>query len=523
MNKELKALAEKVLIRPETASEELGLSDENRIRDALSTLGYENFEIPLKTLRMLYPLSREGEGEYTVTLVHKDDSLVMTKIEPGDTRGHLYGIALDYGSTTIVMQLVNLNDGKVIYQHREINDQREYGKDILTRIVHGLAGTEARRQLHLAVVNSIQRGLKILTQETGIELTDCPIMVMAGNTTMIHFLLELDAWTVFSSPYCPVTTAPGYFFANELEIDFPGLVYIFPSASNYIGGDIVSGLITLDMLDTDKIQILFDVGTNGEMVVGCKDWIVAGAGAAGPALEGDISRFGMVAGAGAISHMKITKDQVWYETIEDAAPVGICGSGIVDLVAEMRLNGWIDIAGKLRPEAGNHIVLKENEEGDREYAAVYVWAKDSGLGEDLYFSQTDIDQYTNAKAAAHTMLECLLETAGIAEDDIDIMNMSGAMCEHSDLESAITIGMFPDLPRNKFVNLHNSSLDGARTLLLNRDKLKEIQRILNMIYCVQLASVPDFTVRMMAAKFLPHTDQYRYPTVFAHLKELGMD
>ena len=174
MNKELKALAEKVLIRPETASEEFGLSDENRIRDALSTLGYEKFEIPLKTLRMLYPLSREGEGEYTVTLVHKDDSLVMTKIEPGDTRGHLYGIALDYGSTTIVMQLVNLNDGKVIYQHREINDQREYGKDILTRIVHGLAGTEARRQLHLAVVNSIQRGLKILTQETGIELTDCP-------------------------------------------------------------------------------------------------------------------------------------------------------------------------------------------------------------------------------------------------------------------------------------------------------------------------------------------------------------
>ena len=517
MQSQFHSLAEKVVICPTAASEDLLVSDTGRIAAALSEQGYENVQFPLKTLRKIYPLLREGDT-YTVTLVHKEDALVVTNVEAGDTSKQLYGIAMDYGSTSIVQQLVRLSDGEVLFETRELNDQRAFGMDILSRITYGLGGAAQKAELHSAAVQSMNRGFAALLNATGVKVTDCPIMVISGNTTMIHFLLELEAWTVFSSPYCPVTMQPGFFTGDELQLDFPGLVFIMPSASNYVGGDIVSGLLTLDMQQSDKIQVLFDVGTNGELVVGCRDWLIAGAGAAGPALEGYISQYGMVANPGAIDRVTIENGQLRWTTIGNKKPLGICGSGIIDLLAQMRLAGWISIAGQLNEGVSERIVKKRTPLGLEETVVVYAWADESGRGEDLYFSQTDINQYIETKAAAHTMVDCMLETAGITEEDIDHMYLSGAFCSHSDLEAAITIGMFPDLPRDKYAVLKNSSLEGARKLMLDRSRFNDIRWILDTIYCVQLASVPNFMIRMMGAKFLPHTDKHRYPTVFEELQ-----
>jgi len=192
--------------------------------------------------------------------------------------------------------------------------------------------------------------------------------------------------------------------------------------------------------------------------------------------------------------------------------VGICGSGIIDLLAQMRLSGWIDMAGALDPAASNRIVFLPEE---KEYAAVYATAEESATGTPLYFSQTDIHQYLDTKAAAYTMVDCLLETAGISADDLAHVYLSGAFPAHSDLESAITIGIFPDLPREKYKLLKNSSLEGARTLLLDYTRLAEARELADNIYCVQFASIPDFLIRMQAAKFIPHTDMGRFPSVKA--------
>ena len=182
----------------------------------------------------------------------------------------------------------------------------------------------------------------------------------------------------------------------------------------------------------------------------------------------------------------------------------------------MRKSGWINIGGILEPEASPRIVFLPEE---REYAAVYATAEQSATGKPLYFSQTDIHQYLDTKAAAYTMVDCLLETAGIDSGELSRVYLSGAFPAHSDLESAITIGIFPDLPREKFVCIANTSLDGARTLLTDRNRMADVARFSQELHCLQFASVPDFIVRMQAAKFIPHTDMDRYPTIRKRLKE----
>ena len=510
----MERFSEKVFLQLKIPTEEVPLSDEKRIRLALETLGYEDVNIPLSVMRQLYPLCRNAGFDITVTLVRREMDWAMVNIETGDTTSEHYGLAVDFGSTTIVMELVDMNSGTVIDQIKAVNGQTVYGADILTRITFAIEDPANAELLQKTTVNTFNSLLEQLTENTGINAYKCPVMILSGNTTMIHFLLQLDAWTVFAAPYAPVVSDPGFFWGRELGMSFEGLVYIIPAASNYIGGDIVSGLQKLDIHKQEETSLFFDIGTNGELVIGNKDWMMAGAGAAGPALEGYISRFGMRAGEGAIDSVRIDGDKLSFTTIGKRKPLGICGSGIIDLIAQMRLNGWINIAGELNPDASSRIRYL-----DGEYVAVYALAEESASGEMLYFSQTDIMQYLDTKAAAYTMMECLLESAGVSFDDLSHCYLSGAFPAHSDLESAITIGIFPDLPREKYQVLSNTSLEGARILLLDRSRLEEAKNIAENMYCVQFASFPDFLVQMQAAKFIPHTDMSRYPSIQKQLNQ----
>lgn len=495
-------------------TEEVAVSDQRRIQMALETLGYDHVTMPLRVIRKLYPMCRDANFDITVSLVQRETDWVITDVEPGDQRQHHYGLAVDYGSTTIVMQLVDLNSGSVIAEEKMVNGQVQYGTDILTRITYSLEDPSHMEALQKATVDTFRQLLEALTGATGINAAKCPVMIVSGNTTMIHFLLGLNAWTVFASPFVPVSSDPGFLWGEEVGMAFEGLLYIIPSASNYIGGDIVSGLLKLDIHKQDKTCMFFDIGTNGELVLGNKEWMIAGAGAAGPALEGYISRYGMRATPGAIDKVQISGNEISYTTIDHKKPVGICGSGIIDLLAQMRLNGWINMAGHLNPDATDRIVYLQDE---NQYAAVYAKAEESESGKPLYFTQTDIDQYLDTKAAAFTMIECMLESAGVTENEIQKCYLSGAFPAHSDLESAITIGIFPDLPREKYHMIANTSLEGARILLTNRDRLQELHDLVENMYCVQFASIPDFLIRMQAAKFIPHTDMDRYPSIKAKL------
>ena len=512
----MKSLSIKEYLSLKMPTEDAPISDQQRIELALNALGYENVCIPLPILRKLYPLCRNADFDITVTLVRWEYDWVVTSVEAGDQRHHHYGLAVDYGSTTILMQMVDLHTGSVIAEEKLVNGQVAFGTDILTRITYCMENPDHPSKIQRATVETFHALLAQLTESSGIDAAKCPVMVVSGNTTMVHFLLGLDAWTVFAAPYAPVTADPGFLWGSQLGMDFEGLLYFIPAASNYVGGDIVSGLLELEIHKKKETSLLFDIGTNGELVIGNDQWLLAGAGAAGPALEGYISRFGMRAAPGAIDSVKIMGPDLSYSTIGNQKPIGICGSGIIDLLAQMRLNGWINIAGELNPEASRRIVFLSQE---NQYAAIYALPEESASGETLWFSQTDIHQYLDTKAAAFTMLECLTESAGISMDALAHFYLSGAFPAHSDLESAITIGIFPDLPRERYAVLRNSSLDGARKLLLDRSQLEEAKKILDHIYCVQFASIPDFIVRMQAAKFIPHTDMDRFPTVQKQLAD----
>ena len=511
----MNSFSKKEYLSLQMPTEEVAVSDQKRILLALEALGYPHVTMPLRVIRKLYPLCRDANFDITVSLVQRETDWVITDVEPGDQRQHHYGLAVDYGSTTIVMQLVDLNSGSVIGEEKVVNGQVQYGTDILTRITYSLEDPSHAQDLQKATVETFRQLLEALTDATGINAAKCPVMIVSGNTTMIHFLLGLNAWTVFASPFAPVSSDPGFLWGEEVGMAFEGLLYIIPSASNYIGGDIVSGLLKLDIHKQVETCMFFDIGTNGELVLGNKEWMIAGAGAAGPALEGYISRYGMRAAPGAIDKVKISDGRISYTTIGNRKPVGICGSGIIDLLAQMRLNGWINMAGHLNPDASDRIVYLQDE---NQYAAVYATAEESETGDPLYFTQTDIDQYLDTKAAAFTMIECILDSAGITEKQVEKCYLSGAFPAHSDLEAAITIGIFPDLPREKYHMIANTSLEGARILLTNRDRLEEMRELLENMYCVQFASVPDFLIRMQAAKFMPHTDMDRFPTIKAKVK-----
>ena len=506
----MKKFSEKVFLTITPPTEEDPASNQQKIKQALSGLGYHNIKFPLKVLQNLYSVCPESDYHITVTLVYCEENWTITAVEPGDTCDTHYGLAVDYGSTTIIMQMINLNTGEVIAEAKEMNGQIAYGTDILTRITYTMEDPAHMEDLQKSTTETFNRLLHRLTLETEIPAKDFPVIIISGNTTMIHFLLKLDARTVFFSPYAPVTMDPGWFWGQELGLNFSGMLYIIPAASNYVGGDIISGLLNMDFYHKDEPALFFDIGTNGELVLGNNEWLLAGAGAAGPALEGYISRFGVRAQAGAIDTVTIQENVLHYTTIENQKPVGICGSGIIDLLAQMRLHGWMNIAGELNPDASPQIIYLPEEE---QYVVVYASAEESALGTPLYFSQTDIRQYLDTKAAAFTMIDCLLETAGCSETDLTHCYLSGAFTAHSNLESAITIGVFPDLPREKYSCIPNASLDGARTLLLDRSRFSDIRYLIENMYCVQFASIPDFIIRMQAAKFIPHTDMERYPTI----------
>lgn len=511
--------SEKIYITLKPPTEENPISDRKQLTDALAAEGYAGAKVSLPALQQLHGACKAADYKITASLVYVDEAWTVVSVEPGDTRASHYGLAVDYGSTTIIMELVDMNSGAIIARATEPNGQRAFGTDILTRITHTLENPARMDDLQAVTIQTFNRLLDRITEESGIPADKCPAMILSGNTTMIHFLLKLDAWTVFSSPYAPVETDPGWFSGRELGMDFSGMIYIIPAASNYVGGDIISGLLNLDFYKKDELGVFFDIGTNGELVMGNKHWLLAGAGAAGPALEGYISPFGVRAQPGAVDRIAIEGPMLRYTTIGNEKPIGICGSGIIDLIAQMRLNGWINIAGELNPEASPAIVYIEDE---NQYAAIYADEAESGRGERLYFSQTDIKQYLETKAAAHTMVSCLLESAGAEEADIDKFWLSGAFSAHSDLESAITVGIFPDLPREKYSLIANASLDGARTLLLDRSRMEDIRYLTENMYCVQFASIPDFIIRMYAAKFIPHTDMNRYPSISEKLLKSGV-
>ena len=289
--------------------------------------------------------------------------------------------------------------------------------------------------------------------------------------------------------------------------------------NNPTGRLIAGGLLETDLDTREDLALFLDIGTNGELVLGCRDFLLMGAGAAGPALEGAVSHSGMRAEPGAICSVKIGADnRLRYQTIGDLPPKGICGSGILDLIAEGFLSGWIDSAGNLQKSASPCIRDVWDDTRQRNVPAI-IYAYDGNVP--LYFTQDDIGEFLTCKAAAHTMVATLLESVNVSPSEIGAFYLAGGFGTHYDLESAITVGLYPDLPREKFKILGNSSLAGAKRLLLDTGCRARLDQIRALATYVQFGEMEKFVENMQAARFLPHTDASRYPSVMRRLRERG--
>lgn len=564
-------------------------------------------KMPLPVMRILHPLCEEAGWKLTASLAWDGCQWEVVALEAGDTCEQHYGLAVDLGSTTIVMQLIDCNCGTVLAQESAYNRQIAFGEDILTRIFYSKDNPEHLEEIRRATIDTIVELMETLEQKTGLPIkkdiqsdtgvstvagvqTDigfpsgldaqterkagwgqCISMVVAGNTTMIHFLLGLDAFCVFSSPYAVLADQPGFLKAVDLDLPLSGYVYCYPGKANYLGGDIISGMVATGMHRRESISLFFDVGTNGELVVGNKEFLLCGAGAAGPALEGGVVKTGMRAANGAVQHIKLVKcdrerkalhgdedkfivnvrshgqAEIGYELMCDVigggAPKGICGSGIIDLISELFLHGILDLRGKLVPENSDAVVWKMREEreeradGENKSSAdcgcvpsdLVAEIKEAGRmtegnGEyafcyapGLWFYQSDIHEFIRTKAAAYTMMEYLLSETGMGLDEVSDFYMAGAFGSHVDKTSAVNIGMYPDVDPEKIHAEGNTSLAGARMFLLDRAISEELPGILDLMTYVQFGAVEDFLEKMTAASALPHTDLDRYPSVMKRL------
>lgn len=492
-------MCEKVYLCLPAPTEEDFRSSARRITDELQET-YGQVRVPVTTLRKLYPLCQKADWKITATISWDGRGWTLMNVEAGDTTLQHYGLAVDLGSTTVVMEVVDLRNGQVLASRTAVNRQVEFGKEILSRIFAGHEDPQIQERIRLLTVQTLQELVDSLSEQLGYDLSSCGMLVISGNTTMMHFLLGLDAFTVFMSPYATVTTAPDFMHARDLGLNMDTMVYLVPSMSNYVGGDITSGAVALGLTRSEGINIFLDIGTNGELLMGNKEFMVAGAGAAGPALEGEVIRTGMRAEPGAVDGVKIRNGQVELSVIGNTAPRGICGSGIVDMIAELYLEDILDFRGKFIPE---NSALVERIDGELAFR----------YAEELYFYESDVEQFVMTKAAAYTMVEYMMQKIGLSMDEVEHFYLAGAFGTHIKIPAGVTIGLYPDIPRERIISAGNSSLQGARAILLDRSLLEDVKHFVETTDYIQFGEVANFVDIMSAAQGIPHLDLNRYPSV----------
>jgi uncharacterized 2Fe-2S/4Fe-4S cluster protein (DUF4445 family) len=493
-----------------------GLSDLERLtRTMQKQWGKLDFHFALPVVQKLADALRAENGLVTITLVRSLHQHHIVDLESGDHTTRHYGIAIDVGTTTVAVQLVFLPLAKVVATRTAYNDQIACGLDVISRINYAQK-PERLEELSTRVLKTINTLIREVCSAYAVQPDEISNAVIAGNTTMTHLLLGLNPEHIRLSPYTPTLLEAHYFTSKEigLEINPNSWVYVAPGVGSYVGGDITSGLLCTDIAaDADSITLFIDIGTNGEMVLGNKDFLITCACSAGPAFEGGGIEFGMRASLGAIEKVQVDPGTgaAAYQTIGNVTPRGICGSGMISLLAGLSLTGWIDAAGKLnRSKASSAIQIRGRQ-------AVYILATEeqSGLGKAITISEPDIDNILRAKAAIFSAVEVMMTQAGLSLDDLHQVYIAGGFGRFLDIEKAITIGLLPDLPREKYFYIGNSSLTGAFMVLVSQDfREKQLQLAKKMTY-IDLSVKPGFMDHYVGALFLPHTDMTLFPSVAA--------
>ncbi len=481
------------------------IPDTGRIfRELRRKLKFPSYEMTLPCLQELSTKLRSNDWKITATIARHNDIAQILQIESGNTTDKNYGVAVDVGTTTVVVQLVHLKTGQVVGVEGSHNLQAHYGEDVLSRIAFS-CGKGSLKVMQEAVLKNINDLISTLTQRKGISTDDINCVVAAGNTTMSHLLLGLQPCSIRDDPYVPTVDLYPQVFAREVGINISpkGVLRVLPSVASYVGGDSVAGVLACGLADKPETTCLIDVGTNGEIVVGNNEWMLCCSASAGPAFEGGDTKCGMRATRGAIQKVEINNGNVAYETISKAKPRGICGSGLVDLLYELAKNRIVDIDGKFRPSVQDKRLI----EGDTSLEYIVAFPEETETGQALVITQTDIDNILRSKGAIFAAIKSLLDCAGLTFDQLQRIYVAGGFGNYLNIEKAIGIGLLPDVPREKIEFIGNSSLMGARMALLSFYAFEKAISIYRGMTNIELSHYAPFADEYMSALYLPHIDK----------------
>ncbi len=475
--------------------------------------GMASVSVDFTVIKKLSRVLRDGDWKVTVTtLWDTEPRLSVTNVEPGDTRARHYSLAFDIGTTAVRGQLLDLNRGKVLAQSIDYNGQISYGEDVISRIAYSQkpGGLEKLGRAVIATINGL---LLELTKQAGTEIKDISHMVIAGNTVMVQLLLGLDPKYIRLSPYVPTVNMAPPVRASSLGIGVEEHVHLYtlPSVASYVGGDIVAGILGTGIYQRKTVTLYIDIGTNGEIVIGNSDFMVTASCSAGPAFEGGGIKQGMLATSGAIEGFSISPSnfEPTVTTIGGTKPKGICGSGLINIVAGLLRAGAISQNGKFNTELATSRI-RQGEDG---YEYVLSWAPETQIGRDIVFTEIDIDNLIRAKAAMYAGCQTLIKNLGAKCSNLEQVIIAGTFGSNIDIENAITIGLLPDLPRDKFIFIGNGSLLGARLTSFSTDLAGDGQRIARMMTNFELSENTDFMNNYVAALFLPHTNTDEFSSV----------
>lgn len=491
------------------------ISDVDRIqRYVRHHLGYNEIDFRLDILRKIPILLRESDFKVTLTYVKKKNKLTIIDIEPGNTGESLYGVAIDIGTTSVVVCLVDLVEQVLIDKASSGNAQIKYGADVINRIVFSTK-KNGLNELHKAIIHeTINPLLNSIYEKNNINKDDVISVVASGNTTMASLFLGVYPDYLRREPYIPpFLRSPKIMGENvELDVNPSAYVYLAPNVASYVGGDITAGVLSAGIWASEENVLFIDLGTNGEIVFGNQDFMMSCACSAGPAFEGGGIRCGMRASCGAIESIKIDPKTLEprLSMIGNCDPIGICGSGIIDLICQMILTGVIDRRGKIQKELDNRRI-RFDEHGIGEY--VLAFKEEYNLENDITVNEVDIDNFIRAKGAIYSGASVLLQSLGMDFSVIDKVYIAGGIGNSLNIENAITIGLLPDVEREKFQYIGNSSLVGSYLALISRDAKNKLEEIASQMTYVELSVYPGYMDEFVSACFLPHTNIENFPTV----------
>ena len=469
-------------------------SDVERLRDALDAEGY-GLVADLRALRHL-PIALRVAG-YDVTAVLCGEHLVA--VEPGDTTGVAYGVAVDVGTTTVVATLMDLRAGAAVAVSSNLNGQAPFGADVISRIARTRMDETAAAELQRTVVETIDGLLADVYAASAVTSEQVYEMVVAGNATMLHLLLGVDAHAISVAPFVPAFREPLDLPAAALGIDIhpEGRVQILPSIGAYVGADIVAGIQATGLTREPELRLFVDVGTNGEIVLGHAERVLASAAPAGPTFEGGHVKHGMRAADGAIEGVTFSDGEVRLQVIGDEPPRGICGSGLIDAVAQLRVAGLLHASGRLAraDEVPGHPLASRLVEEDG--------LRGLHLTEDITLTQRDIRELQSAKGAIATGIAALMELMGVTADDLHQVLLAGSFGTYIDPQSARVIGLVPPVPVERITAAGNAAGEGAKMALLSFREREMAFDLLRRVEYVELSGRPGFNEAFIGSVGFP--------------------